>query len=140
MVMTFIPAPVTKHAGTANVEVSKDTQIEVKEAWDWFQANPGAHLYTEPFADDAARAKWERQAKAFAATLGLRLRIVRDDAKKAECEASKKPVVRFHIESEEQYAARVAAKEAHAAELAAQRAAGVEIKRGRKPGSTVKAA
>jgi len=135
MVMTFTPAPVAKATGgSSNVSVSDTVKQEVQEAWDWFNANPGAHLYTEPFADDTARKAWERQAKAHAATLGLRFRVVRDDAQAELNEKTGKPVVRFHIETEEAWQARQDEKAAKAADLAARKAAGEVIKPGRKAG------
>jgi hypothetical protein len=133
MVMTFEPVAVAAVSGKGSVGVSEDVQKEVAEAWDWFKSNPGFHLFTEAFEDEKAQGKWVRQAQAHAATLGLRLRVVRDDNQKALNKASGKPKVRFHIESQEAFEARQVEKAARAAEIEALKAKGVEIKRGRKP-------
>lgn len=130
--MRFDPAPVAKSGATSNVGVTEQVKTDVQEAWDWFVANPGAHLYTEEFADEAAQKSWERQARAHAESLGFRFRVVRDDALKSQVEATGKPRIRFHIESQEQYDARQAEKVAREADLAKRKAAGEVIKRGRK--------
>ena len=119
--------------GSGRVGVSEEVQKDVAEAWEWFQGNPGYHLFTEPFADESAQKSWVRQAQAHAATLGLRLRVVRDDAAKEEAQQTGKPKVRFHIETQEAYEARKAERAAREAEVEALKAKGVEVKRGRKP-------
>lgn len=133
--MQFTPVAVAKTTG-GNVGVSDAVKSDVDEAWEWFKANADTHLFTDEFATDAEKDSWVRQAQAHAKTLGLRLRVVRDDALKESIEAGhSKPKVRIHIETQEAFEARQEAARAQKAANDAIKAAGGEVKRGRKAAS-----
>lgn len=132
--MQFTPVAVAKTTG-GNVGVSDQVKTDVNEAWDWFRENADTHLFTDEFATEAEKDAWVRQAQAHAKTLGLRLRVVRDDALKESIEKGAKPKVRIHIETQEAFEARQEAVKAQKAANDAIKAAGGEVKRGRKAAS-----